>query len=818
MGSLTSGTTYYLYLDLDGDGLVDDSDSLLLSWTAAGASETKTVTIPTDTPAGIHAIMLTDSAPPISNVAPLDSALFTVTVARITLTPSEGSPGTSVTVTGSGFTPGRRYQIFFDGMLIVDFTALSDGNMPLCTFSVPEDTAGDKNVLVEEFISGSDIYTATFTVTTSMALSAYSGPAGLSVTVTCRGLPNLANFDIYFDRDADCNVDTITDTRLANNVPHSNGGFAQSVTIPTDATVGSYAIMVIAGDATGDDLDPIKSRTYSVLEKAITLPIIEQGPVGAQFKVSGIGFSVGVAYDVYFDMNFDNLVGPGDVKLADVTAGPDGTFTADVTVPQTASAGTHKVMVVPDGATSPIFATADFLVTVTQITLSPNIGLVGVTVTVTGTGFTPHTTTSPIQVKIYVDMDRDGLFEAGEVMTTTPATIRPAANGGFSCTFTFPDVEAGYDYSVRAIESGNTLAYDDATFTVLSPTITLTPNYGTPGETITITGTNFKVSSTVTLWIDKDMDGTYFEVGEQLTTAPATVPTSGTGAFTCTFTIPPGTLGTYMIAARDGANNFDDAALTVCTPETYALAAAISEVKTEVEGLENTLGVGGDFYMFTHGWFTIISGKLGTFTGTDTVSSLLYDIKTMLASGPPFGDLVTKNWDEFTAYIDSAKEEIVTAVSDAKSSVISVIDSAKSELSAAVSVVSNKLGTFTGTDTVSSLLYDINDKLDAVKPAAQVASNSGSITFTASGSTTIYTGAKVGSVTVSLSTSGISSGESVGIRYYINPSNPALYIQKTVVSGRNTDGWTDPAAAWKVEISYIGKGTVNWAYSVIYQP
>jgi len=65
------------------------------------------------------------------------------------------------------------------------------------------------------------------------------------------------------------------------------------LSIPADATPGSYAIMVIRGDATGDNLTPIISRTYTVIPPTITLPVISRGPVGAKFRVAGEGFSVG---------------------------------------------------------------------------------------------------------------------------------------------------------------------------------------------------------------------------------------------------------------------------------------------------------------------------------------------------------------------------------------------------------------------------------------------------------------------------------------------------------------------------------------------
>ncbi len=104
---------------------------------------------------------------------------------------------------------------------------------------------------------------------------------------------------------------------------------------------------------------------------------------------------------------------------------------------------------------------------------------------------------------------------------------------------------------------------------------------------------------------------------------------------------------------------------------------------------------------------------------------------------------------------------------------------------------------------------------------AQATSGSGTTTFTASRSATLYEGTKVGTVTVSLRTTGIGYGERLVIRYYIDPTSPTIYIQKTVASNSNTLGWTDTAAAWKVEIYYTrrsGTDVVNWAYSIIYPP
>jgi hypothetical protein len=287
--------------------------------------------------------------------------------------------------------------------------------------------------------------------------------------------------------------------------------------------------------------------------------------------------------------------------------------------------------------------------------------------------------------------------------------------------------------------------------------------------------------------------------------------------------------------------------------EDYGLAAlrlAINSLSSRVEEIAGTI----------MDKLSTIESKLGTFTGTDTVASLLYAIEGKLDSLPAFGDIVTKSWADLTGYIDSAKSEIISAISgldsklgaftgtdtvasllyDIKGAVSSIEDSlvgvelnvgeiltkldsetyGLAAIKNAISDLSRSLGTFTGTDTVASLLYDIRSKLEGLT-AAQAASGSGSRSFTSSGTVIIYQGSKVGTVTVSIKTAGVYSGEYLIVRYYIDPNNPNIYIEKTVASGIDARGWTDTAAAWKVELAYTwksGTDVVYWSYSAIYPP
>jgi uncharacterized protein (DUF2141 family) len=733
-----------IWLDQNSNGLVDVSDTPPLATSVTvgmGGTFTQDVVIPSTT-AGVKFIMVIDHG---STGAPLASALFTVTTPSIILNPSSGPPDSTVSVSGSGYAPGVQYKVVFDAtgtpVDVAAFVATPTGNVPSgLTFTVPDRTDGSKVVQVREVLSNNLIVSTTFTVTSTIYVTPSIGPAGLTgVSVSVRGLPTgVGPVDIYFDLDGDGKVDTGVggDASLDSGVSVSSGRADTTVSIPTGLSPGSYAIMAIQHGTTGANLDPLATGTFTVIPPSISLPVISQGPVGAKFRVTGQGFTPSTDFDIYFDIDASGTVTAGDVKIATVSTDASGTFTTalvgDVTVPLTAPPGTRKVLVVPDSAFGPVLASADFLVTLPQITLSPSTGPIGTTVTVTGTGFTPHTTTFPITVQIFVDKNNDGSFVPAEVVVSG---INPDATGGFTATFTFPDPAGsvpdatGLPYTVRAGETVNINAKNDKPFNVPKATITLTPSFGLPGDTITVSGTNFKISSTVKICIDRDFDGTHCEVGPPSEVLVSSVSTDSSGAFPATtFTIPSLPPGTYTVRVVDTglSNVFADMPLSVATPETIAIISLLSTINTEVLNIEGKLDPGGAFYTFVNNWFTNINNKLGTFTGTDTVASLLYDIKTAVAKLGTFTGTDT---------VASLLYDIKTAVAklgtftgtDTVASLLYDIKTAVTSLDltpviSAINSVSAKLGTFTGTDTVASLLYDIKTAMVGVKAGDVVAS------------------------------------------------------------------------------------------------
>jgi hypothetical protein len=106
-----------------------------------------------------------------------------------------------------------------------------------------------------------------------------------------------------------------------------------------------------------------------------------------------------------------------------------------------------------------------------------------------------------------------------------------------------------------------------------------------------------------------------------------------------------------------------------------------------IQDIEAKLDPGGAFYTFVNDWFTTINNKLGTFIGTDTVASLLYDIKTA---------------------VEGVSDKLGTFIGT------DTVASLLYDIKTAVGGVSDKLGTFIGTDTVASLLYQINTAVTAL--------------------------------------------------------------------------------------------------------
>jgi len=216
-------------------------DTISVTATAAtntvGSFTNNTFAIPS-TSRGSHTIKAQDAS---GNYA---TATFTV-AHKITITPASGVSGTTVTVTGSGFSANKSITVKYNTVAVTTTPAAvsTDANGSFtASFTVPAGLAGTYSVEVTDgtysasanFVSTTD---ATISQTTSQASPGY---VGMELTITGSGFKPGAIVTITY---------TTEPVTLATFTADANGTFSAKVTIPPSAG-GNHTITVTDGYTT----------------------------------------------------------------------------------------------------------------------------------------------------------------------------------------------------------------------------------------------------------------------------------------------------------------------------------------------------------------------------------------------------------------------------------------------------------------------------------------------------------------------------------------------------------------------------------------
>ncbi|MDR0470579.1 collagen-like protein [Candidatus Bathycorpusculum sp.] len=269
------------------------------------------------------------------------------------------------------------------------------------------------------------------------------------------------------------------------------------------------------------------------------------GNVGDTITVTGTVTNPGATVSIYW-----NSISSANRLNSTQLSGSILDFSIEITIP-TAPAGYHAIIAVEEigstGGSSAGSDAVDFLIE-PKITLTPNKGVARDIITVTGTGFSPGSTTNTID--LYFD---------GDPISTTPSTIRADATGSFTATFAVPTLLSDGLYYVEA-ESTGTGDYAYAEFTI-GPVITLTPKEGPAGIIVTVNGRGFNPSTLADIVFE---NSTYSKIVKEDVTV------NSAGRFTTTIVIPSGAIGDYTVTATD------DGAPTKSSDETFHITAATS--------------------------------------------------------------------------------------------------------------------------------------------------------------------------------------------------------------------------------------------------
>ncbi len=595
------------------------------------------------------------------------SSSFGGTVAQLVITAPvsgsglpEGPQGTTLNVTADGLAPATAYEIFLDPAPPTQVGAAPTGFAPQvigCRLgsigpgpdAVTTVTAGafTCSLFVYGVLGGTfyvDLYQdasppsfllsatspAPLFVVTPAALTflggvgtAATGPAGTLVTVegtllapsTVYALDAVAapgSFGpAFLPTPAGCSVGADVNGWVLTD---PSGAFSCAVALPAGVSEGAgYAEVVEASS-----LAPIASTapTNFTVTTASLLLTPSGGPVGTEVALSGSGFAEedGGSYPYLYcfaaaEEEPSCPVGAAQFGATPVGSSAPGAIPASPAPALAFSAASAPWLLVFDGQTGVEVAATEFLTTTPALTLTPGAGPVGSSVSLAGSGF----------ASLPSGYGYDYCFAA----SSTATACGSGAPGSFVSTSGAipPGTTATWSEADAALGDTTLVVWDPLTstnvasvvFTGTVPSVTLTPNYGTPGDRVQVTGAGFSLGGTVDVAFNTSGVVTAYSACSTGSSVGATITASAAGAFTCAFTVPS-TVGAdpvELIATDASTGVTGSVAFTAMYPLTF----------TE-SGLVRTT------------WEVTVRGPSGgNFTGTGTASGTGPTLTVWVPSG-----------------------------------------------------------------------------------------------------------------------------------------------------------------------------------------
>jgi hypothetical protein len=282
----------------------------------------------------------------------------------IAVSPTSGPPGSTVTVTGSGFGGGETgIAITFDGNPVASgISANSLGNWS-GTFTVPASPSGPHSVSAYGSVTmAGSLPGVTFMVNPTVVVSPTSRPPGSTVTVTGSGFgAGETGIAITFDGNP------VASGISANSLGNWSGTFTVPASPSGPHSVSAYGSFTLAGSLPG--------VTFVVNPTIAVSPT--SGPPGTSVTVTGSGFAAG---ETGITITFDgNPVGSA------ISANSLGNWSGTFTVPSS-SLESHSVRANGSITQAVSLGGTNFGVT-PGISLNPASGYVGGTVQISGSGF-----------------------------------------------------------------------------------------------------------------------------------------------------------------------------------------------------------------------------------------------------------------------------------------------------------------------------------------------------------------------------------------------------------------------------------------------
>ncbi len=353
---------------------------------------------------------------------------------------------------------GSQYYVCWDARslasAVVRIDAPDAGNFS-ASFGVPEATRGEHTLYLTDDQFGK-LAEAAFSVDPTTWLNPRRGPVGTEVTINGYGFTaNEPNIPIKFHGNQ---VKTAT--------ADAKGSWEASYII-TDIPAGDYLFEV--GPDREPDEECVMCMCFTVTPEISVSPA--SGVAGQIIDVSGTGFASNEkAIKVVFD---------GEIAEEDISADANGSWSTKITVPRRRT-GTYII----DGSGFSTWGrdVPDVTFTIeTGVSVAPASAQVGDEITVTGSGFAAW------EGGIEVTLDNE-LLDTG--------TITVDRHGSWEASFVLPTSTYGPHTVVAYGDITEAADVKQATLNTMAK-IEVTPVEGSPGDSVTLTGSGFPRNETL---------------------------------------------------------------------------------------------------------------------------------------------------------------------------------------------------------------------------------------------------------------------------------------------------------------------------------
>jgi len=210
----------------------------------------------------------------------------------LTVSPDNGSPGTTVTVEGKGFaTNEEAIELLYylnDGYVTVDSLIAADAKGSWETsFQVPASSSGEHKIDAQGAVSRLyEVGDATFEITAGISIDKSAGFVGDTVTMTgSRFAPYEKGVQVLFDGQA-------VATEIKTD---AHGEWEASFPVP-DMPTGEHTI---AAEGQWTSKESINSLTFTIDPSIVVSP--DEGYVGMDLTVTGHGFAANEDVNIMYD-------------------------------------------------------------------------------------------------------------------------------------------------------------------------------------------------------------------------------------------------------------------------------------------------------------------------------------------------------------------------------------------------------------------------------------------------------------------------------------------------------------------------------------